>query len=225
MPDVHAEGPTVERSRLRRFFRWFFGEGAGTLVALAAGLVAVFFTLFPDLKPFSATTKSADVSILAVERGVTRDEWRWRLAVGDRQVHGRIVDADRRIARRSPTKPAPLAKPYSVYVRTEAQGFKRRELTVRANLYRWPSRRQVRFLAGTEVEKNRPLARVPIDAPLAGSGQEIWVYDPGLGERSQYFVRVTVYDPRRAHARSRTARTSGRPPGRSWPTSPALRPP
>jgi hypothetical protein len=198
MPDDETADPEVRRGTLASGVRWFFAEGAGTLVALTAGIVAVLFTLFPDLKPFTATTQSADITVLAVERGVTRDEWRWRLAVGDRARHDALVREDKRLARRAADEPCRVLgdQPgFSVYVRTDARGFKRRELTVRAALYRHPSRRRIRFLTGTEGERYRALARVPIDAPTAGSVQEIWVYDPGIEPRPQYFVRVAVHDP------------------------------
>jgi len=185
------------RDTLTRGLKWFFAEGAGTLVALAAGAIAVFFTLFPDLKPFSATTQSAELRVVAVERGVTRDEWRWRVALGDRARHDRLVREDRHAARRAADEPCHVLgeQPgYSVYVRTSARGFKRRDLTVRATLYEYPSRRQIRFL-NTEGAMYRALARVPIAAPTAGSVQEIWVHDPGLEPRRRYFVRVALYDP------------------------------
>jgi hypothetical protein len=177
---------------LGRVVRWFFAEGPGAVVALVAGIVAVLFTLFPDLKPFSATELSAKMEIVTTERAVTRDQWRWRVAVGDPERHAGMVQADKQAAGApagQPCKVLGAAPGFTIYVSSDVEGFKRRELTMRAALYDARTGRRV-----PDVEEFRALARVPIDAPTASSVQEIWLYDPG--DVPKYFARVQLYDPK-----------------------------
>ena len=125
--------------------KWFFAEGPGALVALAAGIVALLFTLFPDVKPFTATELSAHLDPITVERGVTRDQWRWRVAVGNKQRHDELVEEDI-AALGAPGDPCAIlgdAQGFVVFVSIRAKGFKKRELTLRAALYSKGRRRRV----------------------------------------------------------------------------------
>jgi hypothetical protein len=176
---------------VRTVARWFFAGGPGSVVAFAAAIAALFFTLFPDYKPFSPTKLSAKVEVLEVERAVTRDQWRWRVAVGDPRRYRELVKEDARIAGGPKDEPCNVlgaAPGFTIYVATSAEGFKRHELTLRATLYKRASRERVE-----DVEEYRKLARVPIDAPTAESVQAVWLYDPGQAEL--YFARAELYDP------------------------------
>jgi hypothetical protein len=185
---AEASSSPVKRRRVAALQR-FLSEGLGALVALVAAFVSLFFTLFPDLKPFAAETKSAAIEVRLVERGVTRDQWRWRVAVGRRDVHDRLAADDRA---HSPfhTKCAGGGDlGFIVYAATKAEGFKRKQLRVRAALYNAHTGQQ----AIDHERANRVIAQVPIDAPTVSSVQVIWLYDPGGPPR--YYARVEIYDP------------------------------
>jgi hypothetical protein len=169
---------------------WFFAEGPGSFVALIAGVVALLFTLFPELKPFTPTNLSASVDVITVDRAVTRDQWRWRVAVGDRTRHDELERADRQAAKSTSDEPCGTlgaAPGFTIYVATDAEGFKERELTVRAALYDVATGQRV-----ADPEQFRALATVPVEAPTSSSVQEVWLYDPGTAQR--YFVRIQLYD-------------------------------
>jgi hypothetical protein len=183
-----AEALTGFLKRLRDVGRGFFSEGAAAFIAFVTGIVALLFTLFPGLKPFTATELRVAVRIAAVDRQVTLDQWRWRVALGDAKEHARLVSED------------PVAREFGddcgrgtelgfvLFVNTDARGFKRRELTVRAALYNAVTRVRVKDTSQLAV-----LARVPIDAPTAESVQQVWVWEPSQGPR--LYARVEVYDP------------------------------
>jgi len=175
-----------------RFPAWLTLQSASTAVALVTGVCALIFTLWPNIKPFEVTTKRASVHVSTVDRGVTRDQWRWRESLGDAKRHAALVSADAKTLK----MPEPEActalgaeSGYVAVVTTRAEGFKRKSPIVRAWLYSYPLRQRVEK---TENEEFRELAKVPIDAPTAESVEEIWAYDPGASTR--YYIRVRLYD-------------------------------
>jgi hypothetical protein len=180
--------PGAVSGPLRGALRWFFAGGVAAFVALIAGVVSLLFTLFPDLKPFTPTDLSANLRVRAVERGVTRDQWRWREAFDDPGRHAQLVHEDQARLHLTDSCAGGAAPGYVVYVETHASGFKRRELTLRAQLYDAHSQRTVPVVGDSAV-----LARVPVDAPTAASVQQLWLLDPGVGR--DYFARVEIYDP------------------------------
>jgi hypothetical protein len=189
MPEAEPDRPPVGRARAAG--SWFAKEGAGTIVALATGITALLFTLFPGLKPFTPTKLSAELWIQAVDRAVTRDQWRWEVAQGDPRRHAELVAQDREVSEFKDGCGGGTDPGYVVYVRSEADGYKRRELKLRASLYDARTMRVARDVSGG----HDVLAAVPIDAPTVISVQRIWVYDPRvLSERGSYIVRVELYD-------------------------------
>lgn len=180
----------TRRGPLLRLARSFATQGAGIVVALATGAVALLFTLFPGLKPFTPTNLSATLSIQAIDRAVTRDQWRWQIAQGDTRVHAELLKNDRAVSAFKDACGGGADPGYVAYVKTTADGFKRRQLKLRATLYDAATHRPVRDVVGG----HDVLANVPIDAPTVTSVQRIWVYDPQPPGTRAYFVRVEVYD-------------------------------
>jgi hypothetical protein len=163
-------------------------EGAAASVALATGIAALVFTLFPGLKPFTPTDLRAQVHIDAIERAVTRDQWRWRIAQGDRRRRDALLAQDRELAAFKDSCGGGTDPGFIAYVRTEADGYKRRQLKLRAALYDAGSKRRVE---GVE-EVHAVLAALPIDAPAVVSVQRVWLFEPRAARR--YFVRAEIYD-------------------------------
>jgi hypothetical protein len=166
----------------------FLSEGAAAAVALASAVVALVFTVFPGLKPFVATKRSATARNLPVERAVTLDQWRWRVAIGDPERDASLVAEDRGTREFNDKCGLGAEAGYLLYVATDARGFKRRQLSVREALY--DGRRDRRMHVEGQYDR---LARVPIDAPTDRSVQQIWLWDPGA--TSDVFARVELYAP------------------------------
>jgi len=158
---------------------------------ISAGLAALY-AIKPEWKPYVTTTKRADLRVLAVDRGVTRDQWRWRVANGDMKKRNALVTADAKVLKAPRDEACTVhgkQAGYVAYIRSTAEGFKRRELNVRMALYAYPSRQR---LESTVAEEYRTLASVPVDAPTDSSVQEVWIYDPVAARR--YFLRAGFYD-------------------------------
>jgi hypothetical protein len=179
-PPVAPAKPPVWRSLL--------AGAPGAVLAFATGLVALLFTLFPSLKPFEATELSANIRVVDVDRAVTRDQWRHRIAEGDPVRYEEIVAEERKTSKFKDKCGRGAEPGFVLYVETDAKGFKRRELLVRAAIYDADTRRRVE---GVD-EEFRVLASLPIDAPTARSVQQIWLWEPGVSRR--YLARVQIYD-------------------------------
>jgi hypothetical protein len=159
--------------------------------------VALLFTLFPSLKPCSPSTLSATARVVAVERAVTRDQWRWRTALGSVEVYRHLVRNDKAALRRPQNEPCSLlgtAPGRTVYTAIEVHGFKNRNLSMRAAIYdyrsgkRLPEREEFRGLTAIAVQ---------VDVPTASSVQATWVAEPEeIGAGTKYFARAELYDPK-----------------------------
>jgi hypothetical protein len=158
------------------------------LVALAAGASALYFTYNPDQRPFAPTDLRAHLRVQAVERGVTLDQWRWRVSVGDADAHAKLLAQDPAEQEFHDGCGMGAEAGYLLYVTTDAQGFKKHSLSIRAALY--DARRKFRVPV---ADRYASLAKVPVEAPTAASVAEIWLWDPGIGSR--LFARVELYAP------------------------------
>jgi len=189
MPRTEDSGAQVGHDR-GDGLRWFLTNGPGAVVALVTGVVTLMFTLFPDLKPFTPTHLSARVSVVSVERAVSRDQWRWRKALGDPAEHERLVRADFRALHRPKSEPCESLgeEPgYLVYVAVVAEGYKAHQLALRAAVYDAATHRRFR-----DSEEFRQVARVPVDAPTARSLQLIWLWAPTTAKR--HYIQIELYD-------------------------------
>jgi hypothetical protein len=185
-PPETAQAPP---SRLGRVLQSLSLAGATGVVALVTGSLALLFTLFPDIKPFSPTKLSARAEIVRVDRAVTRDQWRVQVAVGDPARYQQLVADDLQSSQFTDRcGPGPV-QGYVIYVRTDAEGYKRKQLRVRAQLY--DARDEYRI---PTPEQYVTLARVPVDAPTAVSISEVWLWDPAH-RGAKYFAQAEIYDP------------------------------
>lgn len=156
------------------------------LVALVAGASALYFTYHPDQRPFAPTDLSAHVRVDAIERGVTLDQWRWRVSVGDRDTHAELLAQDSAEQEFHDGCGSGAEAGYLLYVDTDAKGFKKHSLSIRAALY--DAHRKARIPV---ADRYASLAKVPVQAPTAESVAEIWLWDPGVHRR--LFARVELY--------------------------------
>jgi hypothetical protein len=177
--------PGTPRSR-------FSLEGPKAIAVAIAAIAGTVFTFKPDWRPLATTTKRADVQIISVDRGFTRDQWRWQAAAGDTSQHSEFVRTDAEELGRSQHDACQVIggqAGHIVVARTTAQGFKERELVVRAELFAYPSRRKVET---TDLEMYRKLDRIPVEAPTDSSVQQVWLADAETSGR--LFARVGLYD-------------------------------
>jgi hypothetical protein len=163
------------------------------MVALAASVVALTFDLWPGLKPDPREKFRADVTVFAVDRGVTLDEYLHRTT---------FSRADYRQARAKQLHAAgvPTGDPSArgllilsgevVYVASTVEGFKRRSVTLRWSLYNARTRMRLSGSSFSGVSA----AKVDLEAPTDRTLQEIWLPPPP--GRGPYFVRVALYDRR-----------------------------
>ena len=175
--------------------------GAGSIalitaaVALGSAAIGLVFDLKPDLRPDPRTTLSAELSVFAVERAVTIDDWLRRTTPTDRYPARRdALIADAFEGEPSPS-PAETREQLDVpgqlfYVKTRIVGFKRRALKLRWSMY--DARTQLR------LEPQQGLNQVTGDelvgqAPTDESVRLVWT--PAVVIRGEAFARFELLDP------------------------------
>jgi hypothetical protein len=162
------------------------------LVALASGALGLIFDVRPDLRPDPRTTLSAEISVFAVERDVTTEDWLRRVTRSDRAYRARLnaVLAEQFEGGAPPT-PEEIdgvlkAEGELAYVKTHIVGFKRRSLTLRWSIYDARRLRRVQDLAnatGAEI-----IGQAPSDASVS------LVFLPLVPRPGQYFARFEIVD-------------------------------
>ena len=147
------------------------------LIALAASIVSLLFTIAPALKPDPRDRVGADVSIFAVERNVTIGQWISRAFPQS--------DGDE-LRKRYPDRAA-LGE--LLYVRTSVDGHKHRNVALRVSVLDAKSERRV---PPQEIDAP-PIAPVALSAPSERSVQAIWLPDLSH-EPTGLFLRVELWD-------------------------------
>jgi hypothetical protein len=72
-----------------------------------------------------------------------------------------------------------------------AEGYKKKDLTLRAVLYDWRTHNRLEL-----ADQNQPLARVPLDVPTKESIELLWLSSPPQSQQAgRIFARVEIYDP------------------------------
>ena len=158
-----------------------------SLLALISAAVALLFDLSPSLRPDPRLDLGSDVAVLAVEAGITKDQWLRRTSVTDaeyqrRHRRERLVPGATGAGLRIPG--------YMAYVRVSMRGFKRRKLAV--FWWYYDSKRDRREHApawGSEPHR----ADIRADAPSDSFISEIWL--PPIWDRRMHRVRIEVRDP------------------------------
>jgi hypothetical protein len=162
--------------------RW---QGAFTtvcaVVALIASAIGLFWDFLPQYRPDPLDTVGADVAIFSVEPGVRLIDWL-------RRVHGADFGVPaREIFGRRPTA-SELRQPGELlYVRTQVDGHKHRDISLRYRLYDGATQKPV------ELPLPRSLAsvqRVRLEAPSQRSVQLLWT--PDLSDEEGAFIRVEL---------------------------------
>jgi hypothetical protein len=164
------------------------------LLALASGTIGLVFDLWPELRPDPRTTRSAEVSVVAVERAVPFDDW-LRRVTPTRKAYAARRRAHLRRAFAGMPRPTPAdaravlaLRGQLIYVRMRIEGFKRRSLRLRWSMYRVTGQRRL----ATEGLQNATGASVVGAAPSDTSVVLIWT--PAVAVRGALFARFEVVD-------------------------------
>jgi hypothetical protein len=150
------------------------------LVALIASGVGLFWDLLPQYRPDPLDTVGADVSVVAVEPGVKLVDWL-------RRAYGADFDEPARdIFGRRPSS-SELRQPGELlYVRTQVDGHKHKDVALRYRLY-GVTDRPVEIPLPPLLAK---VQRVELDAPSQRSVQLLWT--PDLRDEEGAFIRVEL---------------------------------
>jgi hypothetical protein len=177
-PDVSVPN----RTRLRAVSRTTWALIVA-VVALAGSLSSLVFTFLPQLKPDPRDSVLAQVSVFAIEPGVSLGRY---LAL----TYGSVA----KIPQSLHIPPAEL--PFQgdmIYVRTRVDGFKHRRVQVRAILYMKSTQEPARLLAGpVSGPAALRLRSVELDTPSTSTVQLLWIL--GLEGEPPTFVRVEMFD-------------------------------
>ncbi len=172
--------------------------GAGT-VALATALLALFsagvgliFDVKPDLRPDPRTTLDAEISVFAVERNVTTEDWLSRVTRSDRAYRAKLgAVLAKQFEGDTPPTPEEIdgvlkSEGELAYVKTKIVGFKRRSLTLRWSIYDARKLRRIQDLANATGAEIVGLA--PSDTSVS------LVFLPMVVHPGQYFARFEIVD-------------------------------
>jgi hypothetical protein len=162
--------------------------GIGTTATVLAAVLGVVFLLVPSWKPLSRDKIGASVSVPVVEEAVRLDDWAQRQYGAEwKKVLPKLVNPKHpEIALRQTTLES---KGLVAYVRLETEGFKRRHISLRAEIYDSANSRPFRGRLEVVYPKS---GRTNIDAPSRSSVQLLFL--PDLVTEGTYFVRVEAYD-------------------------------
>jgi len=158
------------------------------LVALGSSAIALAFTLWPRLAPDPGTTYRAQVSVFAVERGVTGTQFVQRSAFSP--AHRRAVRAALLGMLGVPGSGAGVLAAHGAmaYVASTVEGFKHGSVELRWSLYKARTLRRVSFQGFGDVIG----AQLDLTAPTDRTMLTLWIPPtPGLG---LYRLRVALYD-------------------------------
>jgi hypothetical protein len=178
-----------KQSTTRRVGRFFTVTNVAVtgLIALASGVLAVLFDVAPGLRPDPRDSVGAEIQVLAVEPGVSIEDWINRgFAAPDRARELRAVLGQ---------DPEPSERKFAgevVYVKLDVTGFKRRRVYLRQAVYDARTHEQVPRdrLGGPAVPAVRLIA------PNERTVRLLWIPDLTFDSRARHFVRVELRDDR-----------------------------
>ena len=152
------------------------------VVALVSSLTGIVFDLWPELRPDPRTRLAGDVSIFAVDPGVTYGEYLERTSFSDEDRRRRIalVCNGRQMCGQLSLRGE------QVYIETTVEGFKRRAVVLRLSLYVAATQRRVAGVSDVEVARER------LDAPSDRAVVPVWLICPPA-RSAKSFVRVELY--------------------------------
>jgi hypothetical protein len=152
------------------------------VVALTSSLATLIFELWPGLRPDPRVKLGADVSVFAIDPGVTYGVYLERLSFSPSELHTRLAAAcgsTRRCGRLG-------LRGEEVYVRTTVDGFKRRSISMRLSLYNAATHTRVQGASNVDVANER------LSSPSDRAVVPVWLICPPDVSR-RYFVRVELY--------------------------------
>lgn len=153
------------------------------LVTAGAGLI---FDFFPSLRPDPGLNRVASVSVFAVERGVSENDYLHRTVHAKDELAAAIA-AERKAGRL-------YVHGELAYVDVHVEGFKRRSVTLRWSVY--DASRNQRFELGDQEGSDLFGVKRKLQAPTERSVELMW-FPPLPGHDSRYFVRVQAEDSER----------------------------
>jgi hypothetical protein len=157
-----------------------------TTIAALLGVVGAVATLlyefFPDLKPDPRTDRSAEVSIFAVDRGVSLDSWLRRVSHGDKTYRKRRAAYEKDGVFLS-------TRGEVAYVDSTVKGFKRRETSISYSIYDQKTKARLPTRALSDVVGSTR----KLDAPNDRAVVQLWL-PPIIDPKRRFYVRVEVRD-------------------------------
>ena len=182
-PAGSEPGGAQRRPKLRH--AWFTTVCA--VVGLAAGLVGLFWDFAPQFRPDPLDAVGADVAVIAVEPGVSLNHWL-------REAHGEnAAQAARNVFGRTPSAAELEQAGEMIYVRTQVDGHKHKDIRLRYRLHAEASGEPFKIPLPPELAS---VQRARLDAPNQRSIQLLWMPDlRGQGEDG-VFIRVELRSDR-----------------------------
>lgn len=154
------------------------------LIALVAAGAGLLFDLVPALKPDPRERIGAAVEIFAIEPGVETGTWLRDAFPND------VKAATKRVLFTSTPEPSELTVEGTVvYVRTEVDGYKHREIALKVRLYNARTQQRAPNEFASTYQQS---SGVEIDSPNRRSVQQLFV--PPLRDEGPVFLRVTLVD-------------------------------
>jgi hypothetical protein len=177
--DIAAPPPRARPPRPRLRGGWFTTVCA--VVGLAVGALGLFWDFVPQYRPDPLDTVGADVAVAALEPGITLLDFLRRTHPDD------VAGAGREVFGRAPS-PSELRQPGEMlYVRTQVDGHKHRDIALRYTVYEGRAQTPVDLPLPPELKR---LQRTELIAPSQRSVQLLWV--PDLSDEPDVFIRVEL---------------------------------
>jgi hypothetical protein len=151
------------------------------VVALLASAVGLFWDFLPQYRPDPLDTVGADVAVVALEPGVRLVDWL-------RQAYGTDFEGRARDIFGRPPSSSELRQPGELlYVRTQVDGHKHKDVTLHYQLYDGATDTPVEIPLPPRLAN---VQRVKLDAPSQRSVQLLWT--PDLQDEEGAFLRVEL---------------------------------
>lgn len=154
----------------------------GAAIGVLGAISTFVYNVRPDLKPDPRTDRSADVSIFAVDRGVSLDSWLRRVAPDHATYKKRRAGYVKEGVFMS-------TRGEVAYVDSTVKGFKRRETSISYSIYDAKTKARLPARALSDVVGSTR----KLDAPNDRAVVQLWlppIFDP----TRKFYVRVEVRD-------------------------------
>jgi hypothetical protein len=151
------------------------------VVAFLVSAVGLFWDFLPQYRPDPLDSVGADVSVVAVQPQVRLVDWL-------ELTHGPDPRGEaKEIFGRTPTFSELAQRGELIYVRTQVDGHKHKDVALAYALYDGETQTPVHLPVPPELAK---LQRITLDAPSERSVQLLWAPDLSLEENA--FIRVEL---------------------------------